>query len=106
MTRDARSVLEEVKRVSLAIFFGVVMTTFFAMCIGVLDEVLFDSDSVLGPEERLPAWWLLTWPAHLWSHVLSTDEAVFVATALTQVCVFSAASYVILRYRPRPLGLD
>ena len=106
MTRGVRGVVGEAKRVLLAAFFGVVMTTFFAMCLGVLDEVLFDSNSALGPEERLPAWWLLTWPANLWSHVLSTDESVFVATALTHVCVFSAASYVVLRYRPRPLGLD
>ena len=106
MTRGARSVVGEVKRVLLAAFFGVVMTTFFAMCLGVLDEVLFDSDSNLDLEERLPAWWLLTWPAHLWSRVLSTDSSVFVATALTHVCVFSAASYVVLRYRPRPLGLQ
>jgi hypothetical protein len=106
MTRGVKSAVEEAKRVSLAIFFGLVMTTFFAMCLGVLDDVLFDRDSALGPEERLPAWWLLTWPAHLWSHVLGTEGSVFVATALTHVCVFSAASYVVLRHRPRPLGLD
>jgi ABC-type spermidine/putrescine transport system permease subunit I len=106
MTRGVSGAVQEIRRVLLAVFFGLVMTTFFAMCLGVLDEMMFDSNSNLELEERLPAWWLLTWPAHLWSHVLSTDSLVFVATALTHVCVFSAASYLVLRHRPRPLGLD
>lgn len=101
MTRGVRGVVGECGRVLLAVFFGLVMTTFFAMCIGVLDEMMFDSNSTLGPEERLPAWWLLTWPSYLWSRVLGFEQAVFVATGLTHVCVCSAAAYLVIRRRAR-----
>lgn len=101
MTQGVRSVADEAGRVLLAVFFGFVMTAFFAMCLGVLDEVMFDSNSNLEPEERLPAWWLLTWPSYLWSRVFGSEQAVFMATGLTHVCVFSAVAYLVIRRRAR-----
>lgn len=101
MTTGLRRAAEETKRVLLALLFGLVMTAFFAMCIGVLDEMMFDSNSNLELEERLPAWWLLTWPYYLWSRVLSSEQAVLMATGLTHVCVFSAVAYLVIRHRAR-----
>lgn len=101
MTREVRSVVGEAKRVLLSVFFGFVMTAFFTMCIVLLDEMMFDSNSNLEPEERLPAWWLLTWPSYFWSRVLGSEQAVFMATGLTHVCVFSAVAYLVIQHRAR-----
>jgi ABC-type spermidine/putrescine transport system permease subunit I len=99
--------MNEASRVLLSVFFGFVVTAFLALSLFCLDEAMFDSNSNLDLEERLPVWWVLTWPYHLWSRVLSSDNSVLVATLLTQLCIFSAVSYAVLRNRARrPPRLD
>jgi ABC-type spermidine/putrescine transport system permease subunit I len=107
MTPRSRQVINEASRALLSLFFGSVVTAFLVLSLFCLDEALFDSNSNLEPEERLPVWWLLTWPYRLWSQVLSSDSSAMAATLLTHLCVFSAVSYAVLRSRARrPPRLD
>ena len=101
MTPGKQRAINEALRVLLSLFFGFVVTAFLVLFLFCLDEAMFDSNSNLDLEERLPAWWLLTWPYHLWSHVWSSGNAILVSTLLTHVCVFSVVSYAVVRNRTR-----
>lgn len=101
MTAAANRIICEWWRVLLSVLLGVVATVGLVVALTILEHVVLSDDSTMSFDEQMSAFWLLTWPVHLWGVVLKDLSSVLVAALLTYVTIFSLAAYLLLRGRGR-----
>jgi hypothetical protein len=101
MTAAVNRIIGEWWRALLSGLFGVAATVCMVVGLTILEHSVPPDDSTMSLDEKVPAFWVLTWPGHLWGLVSDNFSFVFVATLLTYATVFSLAAYFVMRRRDR-----
>ena len=87
-------ILKQAVRAILAVCFGAIATVALFCVFLFLDRVVFTGDPTVPLDVRMPSAWILTWPHHFWSFILSSSDPV-TAMVVTHVAIFSLIAYAV-----------